>query len=235
MGILKTAVSTGLWGIGWGIGSGMVGVGAGVTFLWGTMSVVPLTKDDQAFKSKVWARYNPKKNPAFKDDVIKTIPLSKIRPELRNDEAALTLEFCRGVWGRWGFLGQSILQKRNDKPPGTDDNLWRTSELAVSKFNKGLRFSNHFEVVENTGSEIVVRCGGSPLEPGLRKSDGLIFLSARIDPDQQHAVFHFKTALFSSSAPKVEGAPHSIPPNIVFLHELYVRMLTQSAMRNVKV
>ncbi|KAI0910453.1 hypothetical protein F4823DRAFT_561951 [Ustulina deusta] len=230
MGILRTAALTGLLGIGGGVAT----VGAGVAYLLAQTSLVPLTKDDQVFKTKTWARYNPKKNPALKDDVIAVVPLSKIRPELRDDEAALTLEFCRGAWSRWAFRVHSILQERYDKPPGTDDNLWHTSELAVSKFNKGLRFSNHFEVVENVGKEIVVRCGGSPLEPGLRKSDGLVFLSAKIDPEQQHAVFHFKSALFSSSAPKVEGAPHSIPPRMVTLHAWYVRMLTQSAMKNVK-
>ncbi|KAI3336634.1 hypothetical protein HD806DRAFT_13077 [Xylariaceae sp. AK1471] len=230
MGIWRKAALTGLWGV----GGGVAAVGAGMGFLLGSTTFVPLTKDDQMFKTKTWARYNPKENPAFKDDVIKVVPLSKIRPELRNDEAALTLEFCRGVWSRWGYWAQSRLQERYDKPAGTDDNLWRTSELAVSKFDKGTRFSNHFEVVENAGNEIVVRCGGSPLEPGLRKSDGLIFFSARIDPEQQHAVFHIKSALFSSSAPKVEGAPHSVPPKIMFLHEWYVRMLMQSAMKNVK-
>ncbi|GAW22278.1 hypothetical protein EKO27_g7811 [Xylaria grammica] len=229
MGILRTAVLTGLWGVGGGVAS----VGVGMAYLWKATSVVPLTKDDQMFRTKTWARYNPNESPALKDDVIKAVPLSKIRAELRNDEAALTLEFCRGVWSRWAFHGHSILQERYDKPPGTDDNLWRTSELAIAKFNKGLRFSNHFEVVENVGNEIVVRCGGSPLEPGPRKSDGLIFLSAKIDPEQQHAVFHFKSALFSSSAPKVKDEPHPIPPLMVFLHEAYVRMLTQSAMKNV--
>ncbi|TRX89618.1 hypothetical protein FHL15_009527 [Xylaria flabelliformis] len=232
MGILRTAVLTGLWGVGGGVAS----VGAGMAYLLATTSFVPLTKDDQMFKTKTWRRYNPNESPALKDDLIKVVPLSKIRPELRNDEKALTLEFCRGIWSRWGFKAQSILQERYDKPPGTDDNLWHTSELAVSNFKKGLRFSNHFEVVENVGNEIMVRCGGSPLEPGLRNSDGLIFLSAKIDPEQQIAVFHFKSALFSSSAPKTKGtpAPHSVPPKVVFLHPWYVRMLAQSAMQNVK-
>ncbi|KAI0425928.1 hypothetical protein F5Y09DRAFT_320460 [Xylaria sp. FL1042] len=230
MGILRTAALTGLWGLGGGVAS----VGAGMAYILGTTTLVPLTKDDPMFKTKTWRRFNPRENPALKDDVIRVVPLSKIRPELRNDEKALTLEFCRGVWSRWPFYVHSILQQRYDKPPGTDDNLWHTSELAVSKFDKGLRFSNHFEVVENTGNEIVVRCGASPLEPGLRKSDGLIFLSAKIDPESQHAVFHFKSALFSSGAPKVEGAPHGFPPKVITLHAWYVRMLTHSAMKNVK-
>ncbi|KAI0476869.1 hypothetical protein F4859DRAFT_65995 [Xylaria cf. heliscus] len=228
--ILRKVLTAGLWGVGGGVAS----VGAGVVYLMAGTSFVPLTRDDQMCKTKTWWRYNPRGNPALKDDVIKAVPLSKIRPELREDETALTLEFCRGVWGRWGFKVQSLLQERYDKTPGTDDNLWSTSELAESKFKKGLRFSNHFEVVDNTGSEIVVRCGASPLEPGLRKSDGLIFLSAKIDPEQQLAIFHFKAALFSSSDPKVKGATQSLPAPVVFLHALYVRILTHSAMRNVK-
>ncbi|KAI0165852.1 hypothetical protein GGR57DRAFT_138966 [Xylariaceae sp. FL1272] len=231
MGILRTAALTSLFGV----TSGVAGVGAGMAFLAGATSLVPLTKEDQVFKTKTWARFNPRENPALKDDCIKAVPLSKIRPELRNNEEALTLEFCRGVWSRWGFWGHSIIQERYDKPPGTDDNLWRTSELAVSRFDQGLRFSNHFEVVENSGNEIVVRCGGSPMEPGLRASDGLIWFSAKIDHEQQQAVFHLKSALFSSGAPKAEGVPHSIPPKMVSLHGWYVRMLTASAMRNITV
>ncbi|KAI1310879.1 hypothetical protein F5Y03DRAFT_344224 [Xylaria venustula] len=230
MGILRTAALTGIWSV----GGGVAGVGAGMAYLLGTTSLVPLTKDDAAFKTRTWSRFNPKDNPALKDDMIRVVPLDKIRPELRNDEAALTLEFCRGVWSRWPFYIHSLIQQRYDRPPGTDDNLWHTSELAVDKFKKGLRFSNHFEVVENTGKEIVVRCGGSPLEPGLRKSDGLIFLSAKIDPEQQLAIFHFKSALFSSGASQVKNSPLTIPPKTIALHVWYVRMLTSSAMRNVK-
>ncbi len=100
MGILRTAALTGLLGIGGGVAT----VGAGVAYLLAQTSLVPLTKDDQVFKTKIWARYNPKKNPALKDDVIAVVPLSKIRPELRDDEAALTLEFCRGAWSRWGMF-----------------------------------------------------------------------------------------------------------------------------------
>ncbi|KAI1169774.1 hypothetical protein F4777DRAFT_584572 [Nemania sp. FL0916] len=230
MGILRIAAWTALSGV----GTGVVGLGAGMAYLAGGTSLVPLTKDDPMCKTRTWSRYNPRENAALKDDVIKAVPLSQIRPELRDNEAALTLEFCRGVWSRWGFKAQSILQERYDKPPGTDDNLWSTSELALANYKKGQRFSNHFEVVENSGKEIVVRCGASPMEPGLRKSDGLIFISARIDPEQQQAVFHFKSALFSSAAPKAPGTPHSVPSKIVFLHNWYVRMLSQSAVNNVK-
>ncbi|KAI2642669.1 hypothetical protein GGS21DRAFT_186100 [Xylaria nigripes] len=231
MGIFKKVALTGLWGI----GTGMTSVGAGMAYLLSSTSLVTLTEDDQMCRTKTWAKYNPKNNPAFKDTAIKSVPLSKIRPELRNDEKALTLEFCRGVWGRWGFWTQSRLQERFDKPPGTGDNLWQTSDLAVSEYDEGLRFSNHFEVVANTGDEITVRCGGSPLQRGLRESDGLLFLSAKIDQAQQQAVFYFKSGLFNSSAPKVAGARISFPAAIVFLHGWYARILTDSGVGNVTV
>ncbi|KAI1505442.1 hypothetical protein F5X99DRAFT_368002 [Biscogniauxia marginata] len=230
MGLIRTTVLTGLLGAAGGVAS----VGAGAAYLAASTTLVNLTKDDPMFRSKTYTRYNPKGNPAHQDDCIKRVPLSKIRPELRDDEEALALEFCRGIWSRWGFWAQSKLQERYDKPPGTDDNLWHVKDLAVSKYEKGLRFSNHFEVVEHQGNEIVVRCGASPLQPGLRNSDGLIFLSARIDREAQQAEFSLKSALFDSAAPHVEGAGHPISPKIVFLHRWYVRMLVQSAVRNVQ-
>lgn len=135
-----------------------------------------------------------------------------------------------------GYYVQSRLQERYDKPPGSEaDNLWSIKELGASRFQPGLRFSNHFEVVENTGREIYVRCGGSPMTaPGLRDSDGLIVLGARIDRAAQQAEFTFKTALYSSGGTFAEGAPHPIPPKIEVLHRWYVRILTQAAVGRVK-
>lgn len=131
------------------------------------------------------------------------------------------------------------MQERWDKPPGSEeDNLWDVKELAVARFEPGLRFSNHFEVVDNRGNEIYVRCGGSPMSaPGLRASDGLIVLGARIDRDAQQAELYFKSALFDSSATKTKGAAivhHPIPSKIIPLHRWYVRVLTLSGAANVQ-
>ncbi|KAI0480079.1 hypothetical protein GGR56DRAFT_671229 [Xylariaceae sp. FL0804] len=229
MGVLRTALALGLTGA----AGGVAAAGAGCAYLASNTQLFNLGRDDAMFRSNAYARYNPRGNPALHDDCVKRVPLGRVRPELRDDEAALTLAFCRGVWSRWGFWPQSKLQERYDKPPGTDDNLWDVKDLAVSKFEKGLRFSNHFEVVEHRGNEIVVRCGGSPMNAGLRDSDGLVFLSARIDKEALQAEFSLKSALFSSAAPHVEGAPHPIPPKITILHRWYVRMLVQSAVGNV--
>ena len=131
------------------------------------------------------------------------------------------------------------MQERWDKPPGSEeDNLWDVKELAVARFEPGLRFSNHFEVVDNRGNEIYARCGGSPMSaPGLRASDGLIVLGARIDRDAQQAELYFKSALYDSSATKTKGAAivhHPIPPKIIPLHRWYVRVLTLSGAANVQ-
>ncbi|KAH8663931.1 hypothetical protein BX600DRAFT_382027 [Xylariales sp. PMI_506] len=206
-----------------------------MAYLSSATTLVNLPKDDPWFKSKTYAKYNPKANPALQDDCIKRISLRKIRPELRDNEEALTLEFCRGIWSRWvGFWPQSKLQERYDAPPGSEDNTWKTSDLAVAKFDKGLKFSNHFEVVENSGNEITVRCGGSPLEPGLRNSDGLVLISAKIDREKQEAIFSLKSALFNSAGTFAKDASHPVPPKITFLHGWYVRILVESAMGRVK-
>ncbi|KAK6855963.1 hypothetical protein PG995_008114 [Apiospora arundinis] len=230
MGILRATFKTGLYGVTGGLAS----VGAGMAYLSATTSIVDLSKDDAWFRSKTYAKYNPKANPALQDDCIKRVPLSKIRPELRNDETALTLDFCRGIWSRWGFWPQSKLHERYDAPPGSEGYTWKTSELAVAKYEPGLKFSNHFEVVQNQGNEITVRCGGSPLQPGLRNSDGLVLISARIDHEKQEAVFSLKSALFDSAGSYEKGVGHPIPPKIVFLHPWYVRILVQSGFGNVK-
>lgn len=99
MGIIRTAVTAGLWGMTGGVAS----VGAGMAYIAAGTTLVDLTKSDTWFKTKTYLKYNPKGNPALADDCIKRVPLRRIRPDLRDNEEALTLEFCRGVWGRWGM------------------------------------------------------------------------------------------------------------------------------------
>ncbi|KAI0122852.1 hypothetical protein BJ170DRAFT_114844 [Xylariales sp. AK1849] len=230
MGVIRTTLVAGLWGVTGGVAS----IGAGMAYLTVGTTLVDLARDDPWIKTKTYGKYNPKANPALQDDCIKHISLSKIRPDLRDNEEALTLEFCRGIWSRWAFWTQSKLHERYDAPPGTENYTWKTSDLAIAKYEEGLKFSNHFEVVENKGNEITVRCGGSPLEPGLRNSDGLVLITARIDREKQQAVFSLKSALFNSASTSAEGSGHPIPPKITFLHRWYVRMLVQSGVGKVK-
>ncbi|KAI0138386.1 hypothetical protein BJ166DRAFT_178848 [Pestalotiopsis sp. NC0098] len=231
MGIIRLAVRLSVLGFTGGVAT----VGAGMAYIASGTKLVDLTKSDPWFKTKTYTKYNPKDNPALIDDCIKRVPLRKIRPDLRDNEEALTLEFCRGIWGRWGFWPHSKLQQRYDAPPGSEHHVWTTSELVKSKYEEGLPIANHFEVVENAGNEIAVRCGGSPLTaPGLRGSDGLILISARIDRERQEAVLSLKSALFNSAGDFPAGAQHTVPPKITFLHGWYVRILVQAGYGKVK-
>ncbi|ORY71156.1 uncharacterized protein BCR38DRAFT_329833 [Pseudomassariella vexata] len=223
---MRTVFTAGLLGVTGGVAS----VGAGMAYLAAGTSIVSIAHSDPWNKTKTYTKYNPKGNPALQDDCTSRIPLRKIRPELRDDEKALTLEFCRGIWSGWG----TKFQKRYDAPPGTEQQTWEIADLAVAKYEKGLKFSNHFEVVENQGNEITVRCGGSPLNPGLRNSDGLVLISARINREKEVAEFSLKSALFDSAGTYPEGAVHGIPPKITFLHKWYVRMLVQAGVGKVK-
>ena len=96
MGIIKKVLKLGFY-------TATGGLGAGAAYLASGTTLVDLARDDPLFRSKVYARYNPRENPALQDVVIKRLPLRSVRPELRDNESALALEFCRGVWGRWGM------------------------------------------------------------------------------------------------------------------------------------
>jgi hypothetical protein len=60
--------------------------------------VVPLPKDDPPWSSEHLKKTNCLDNPVMSDLCTKRIPLSKIRPELRDDEAALVIAFNRALW-----------------------------------------------------------------------------------------------------------------------------------------
>lgn len=101
MGIIKKTIYTGVL-----TGAGVLGY-LGLT----TTITCPLPQDDPLWRSKTYAKYNQFANPSTQDIVTKTIPLSKIKPELLQREGDLVVEFSRGVWsglGRFHFLSRSI-------------------------------------------------------------------------------------------------------------------------------
>lgn len=92
MGLIKKTVYTGVL-----TGAGLLGY-LGLT----TSLTCPLNRDDPLWRSRVYAKHNKYANPSTQDIVTKTIPLSKIKPELLQREGDLVVEFCRGVWSGWG-------------------------------------------------------------------------------------------------------------------------------------
>jgi hypothetical protein len=59
-------------------------------------------KTDKLVNSPHFARLNPEKNPIVHDFCVRKVPLSKIKPELRENNQELTRAFCAGVWSGEG-------------------------------------------------------------------------------------------------------------------------------------
>ncbi len=92
MGIIRTSVLTGL-----------LGTASAAAYLAAANPVIsPLSSSDPIWKSALYKKYNPSKNPSTQDVCIKRISLSKLRPELLQKDGDLALEFCRGLWSGWG-------------------------------------------------------------------------------------------------------------------------------------
>lgn len=89
---------------GWGTLAGAAGF-VGMTR---HCKVSPVAPTDYIFNHTLYARYNPSNAPVTQDICTRTVPLSKIRPELLEAEKTeegkgkLVEAFCQGVWGGLG-------------------------------------------------------------------------------------------------------------------------------------
>lgn len=98
MGVVFRAVRMALIGAGAGAG---VGIGYLVS---ATACTAPLPRDDPLWRSRHFGQLWPPGNPVISDVTSRRVPLDRLRPELRHDEAALALAFCRALMGGWGTL-----------------------------------------------------------------------------------------------------------------------------------
>ncbi|KAM7191649.1 hypothetical protein V8F33_008745 [Rhypophila sp. PSN 637] len=218
MGIIKKTFYTGFL------------TGASVLGYLGATTTVdsPLRRDDPLFTSKSFVKHNVYRNASTQDICTKRIPLDKIKPELLQKEGALALELCRGVWGGLGYRFQRSYLARKYQGPATAGQLWTVDQLSQSEYEPGTQLTDHFEVVEKTPTEIVVRCGDTPRNQGNRASDGLFVISATIDEKHGEAVLGVKSCFFNSEK-KVEGIQGPMPGFIEELHRWYSRVLLTSA------
>ncbi|EAQ83180.1 hypothetical protein CHGG_09584 [Chaetomium globosum CBS 148.51] len=213
MGIIKKVTLTTL-----GLGTGVLG------YLGASTSIVsPIPEDDPLWRSKSYTKYNSHRNPSTQDVCIKRIPLTKIKPELLEREGDLALEFCRGVWAGLGYRFQRAYLARKYHGPATASQLWTVNQLARSAYEPGTQLTDHFEVVEKTPSEVVVRCGDSPRNPNPRDSDGLFSIGAAVDRERGEAVLKLTSCLFISNN-KVEGIQGPMPGWMEMLHRWYARL-----------
>ncbi|KAH8668401.1 hypothetical protein BX600DRAFT_256092 [Xylariales sp. PMI_506] len=205
------------------LGASVLGLSAGAAYLTTTTTLVtPLAGDDALLRSPLLRELNRFQNPIMTDLVVKRIPLSKIRPELRDDEAALSIEFNRVVWSGWAHTPQRVILTQKHKGPETADQLFTREELARSRYELGTQFVDHFEVVSRTRDEVVVRAGDSPRQKADRDLDGLLALRARIDREAGEVELSFATVFFKG---KEKDASPPVPPPVEYLHQLYARAL----------
>ncbi|KAH7175325.1 hypothetical protein EDB81DRAFT_874180 [Dactylonectria macrodidyma] len=192
--------------------------------------ISPLPPSDPIWSARLYKRGNPNRNPATQDVVIRRIPIDKIRPELLEKNGDLTLEFCRGVWSGLGFTVQQKYLEYKWRSPETEDQLWTTEQLAESTYEKGTKFTDHFEIVEKTASQITVRCGDSPRNQGPRASDGLFVISTSVDQAHGEVELRLKSCLFHSEG-KFTGNKGPMPGWMEELHQWYARIWSETAAR----
>ncbi|PNP42339.1 hypothetical protein TGAM01_v208086 [Trichoderma gamsii] len=209
------------------------GTAAAVGYLRLSTSIIaPIPLNDALYSSGVYKKYNPHRNAATNDICVKTIPLNRIRPELLQKEGDLALEFCRGLWSGWGYEIQRRFLHRKWYSPETSSQLWTRDQLAASSYEPGTVLTDHFEVVDRTPNEIIVRCGDSPRNGGPRPSDGLFAIGATIDREAQVARLTLKSCLFHSDR-KVEGENGPMPGWMEILHQWYARIWMASGSRRI--
>jgi hypothetical protein len=126
-------------------GTALVGYVAGSTSI-----ICPLPRDDPIWHSSPYRRYNAQNNPSTQDVCIKRIPLSKIRPELLEQDGALALEFCRGVWGGLGELLVAPLLPAPLLPSRPSRGLRCTHMLTIPCFcNTGTAYRSQRRILAN--------------------------------------------------------------------------------------
>ncbi|KAI9641292.1 hypothetical protein NHQ30_010093 [Ciborinia camelliae] len=222
MGIIRTTFTTVLMGA--------AGATTGWTFWTRNSKFIPLSPSDPIFSSPAYMRQNPNRNAATQDLCQRKVKLSLIKPQLLEREGKLVEAFCAGVWGGLGYKYQRhYLSQKYENHTTTSHQLWTPRALQTSTYEPGTQITDHFEVVSKTPTSIIVRCGDSPLKTGVRESDGLFEMSARIDRDEGVAVFELKSVFFKGTGTESKGP---MPPHVEFAHRLYTKLWMETAVKN---
>ncbi|CAG7967871.1 unnamed protein product [Penicillium salamii] len=192
--------------------------------------VIPLTATDPIFTSTDYKRSNPNNNPTIQDLHVIRVPLSQIDSGLANDPERLSARYCGAVWAGAAFAPQRLLHTWLGQPNPTKAQLWSSSELLQSDYQVGTDIAASFEVVSRTTDSVLIRGGDSTSNRGLRPLDAFIEVTARVDKENNVAVFGFKS-LFFQGLGMTNKLP--MPGPAVWLHELYAKMLLKSGVRYV--
>lgn len=223
MGILRTTIALTGWG----------SLAGALTFVGLTRNskIRSVDAQDYIFHHTLFARLNPNQSPVTQDLCVRRVALGKIKPELLEKDGALVQHFCAGVWSGIGYAIQRRYLERKYRGPKTAHMLWEQRDLKNSEYEVGTLITDHFEVVAKTPESIIVRCGDSPSIQDVRASDGLFEMTAEIKKDEGVAEFGLKSVFFNGLAG--DGPEGPMPWHIQWLHQLYDKVLMESAIRNV--
>ncbi|KAA8894824.1 hypothetical protein FN846DRAFT_894714 [Sphaerosporella brunnea] len=190
-------------------------------------AAVPPVSDD-AFKAAHLDTFNPNRNPAVHDRCVRRVRLDKIRPDLLESEGGLVTQFCRGIWGGKGYEAQRRILSRYHESEKTAHQLWSPEALANSNYEVGTQITDHFEVIQKTPERIVMRCGDSPMKRGVRETDGLFDMEARVLKDEGVVEFALESYFFQGLG-KAEGITSKW---MDMLHRVYTKMWMETAIWN---
>lgn len=133
---------------------------------------------------------------------------------------------------RAGYEIQRRYLLRKWHSPETAAQLWTREQLAAAPYDKGTHLTDHFEVLERTPTEVVIRCGDSPRHQAGRNSDGLFVIGAEVDRQNGVANFSLKSCFFNT-ARKIDGTAGPMPQWMEILHQWYARIWMVSALSRV--
>ena len=114
--------------------------------------------------------------------------------------------------------------------PDTAHQLWSRDDLLNSTNHVGVQVTNHFEVLERTAESILFPGGDSPSNNGVRTSDGLLELTVNVRSDKALAEFNIKSVFYQGLGKTTSPPMHFLEE---WLHRQYVKLLMETAIRNV--
>lgn len=137
------------------------------------------------------------------------------------------------LWVNSGYAYQRrYLSQKYRSDPATSTQLWDRSELKTSTYEPGTQITDHFEVVSKTPSSIIVRCGDSPRNMGVRESDGLFEMLAEVKEGEGVVEFGLKSVFYNGLAPvSKEGEMGPMGPWTQWAHAQYDKVLMETALR----
>lgn len=195
--------------------------------------ISPVSDDDYIYSNTIYARLNPNNSPVTQDICSRKVPLSNIQPALLEREGKLVEAFCAGIWSGVGYSAQRRYLEEKYRGPNTANQLWDKEQLRSSTYDVGTSITDHFQVVSKTPESIMLRGGDSPNVQGPRDADGLLEVTAVVNESEAVAEFGLKCVFFNSASGYKNPNDLPMPWYVQWLHQLYDKVLVESAIRNV--